>query len=93
MRTRKPPTFDPTKESLTQFAMRLFDTSEPPLSYYRAALLAGIRPVTLYKALRLRERQEGARCPHCGQTPVPTRGPRGRRSRPPSPQSTPRPRA
>src|SRR5262245_41614380 len=64
MTTPKQPT-----ESKTDFAVRLFDTSDPPMTYYRAAKLAGINPVTLYQRLRLRERLEATICPLCGRYP------------------------
>ena len=56
-------------ESRTDFAMRIYDTAEPPVSVYRAAKLAGISPTTLTQRLATRERCERARCPQCGRYP------------------------
>lgn len=56
-------------ESLTDFALRIYDTAVPPVSIYRAAKLAGISPVTLRSRLVARERYEQTRCPQCGRFP------------------------
>jgi hypothetical protein len=80
-------------ESRTDFAVRIFDSAEPPVTYYRAAKLAGISPVTLYKRLRRRELFEETRCPHCHHAPGErVRGGSGR-TLPPSPGSRPQPQA
>lgn len=54
-------------EPLTHLAARIFDTSDPPVSANRAALLAGIRRQTLYLYLHRRALTRKKRCPHCQQ--------------------------
>lgn len=57
------------KESKTDLAVRIYDTSDPPVSAYRAAVLAGISPVTLYQRLARRERLAATQCPLCHRYP------------------------
>jgi len=56
-------------ETPLEFAIRLWDTAEPPLTVSEAARLAGIRPQTLSKSLARREYYATQRCPHCHQLP------------------------
>lgn len=60
----------PFRESLTQLAIRIYDTSDPPVSANRAAHLAGIRRQTLYRALAVREKTFHRRCPYCHRLPL-----------------------
>lgn len=76
-------------ESLTDYALRIFDTAEPPITPYRAAKLAGIRPETLYQRLREREQYEAERCPHCHRYPGQRNWKRKASRVPPSDQRTP----
>ena len=63
------PKIIPAPESRAQLAVRLYDTSEPPLTLTECARLAGIRPQTLRTTLLRRVHYETVRCPHCHQLP------------------------
>lgn len=78
----------PIVETRSAFAMRLFDTSDPPLSVGECARLAGIRVQTLLVSLQRRERYVTMRCPLCHQLPSRPRDDYGRRMRDQAPPRT-----
>lgn len=65
-------------ETRSEFAARLYDTADPPISLYRAARLAGIKGGSLRTYLLRREYYLLTRCPTCGQLPSKPRDKIGR---------------
>lgn len=57
------------KESPLEFATRLWDTADPPLTIRQASRLAGVLSQTLSKCLSRREYYATRRCPTCHQLP------------------------
>jgi len=59
----------PKAASRSALAFAIYDTSNPPISAYQAALIAKITPTTFYTMLKIRERHRAETCPTCGRYP------------------------